>query len=511
MRGGERRVSDAAEQLIEEIATSSAWPLERERDILETVRNRRAIRRANRLRHPADFERLKKLMGWEARKPHLGVGDVPREYVHDPLARKIGTAFADFMWSGEPRFEASHPEDQAWLNLFVDQNDLAAKLHRATATLIVPEGEAWPKLHVDRTVAISPVVTFSSRLAVTPLWNGTHSMAAAFMSEWVEKEAIGNIVDGVVWRHFEVHAQGVVRNVLFKGSRGEIGKQRDLAERPETRGLQEVWAHGLPMLAQRWVNALDDDDPELGVSEYDSIVDFIRTLNESRVIAAENARLTAKKRLFVSDDLVADDGSFDAGADVVATGSAGYEVGSTASRPPVQAVEYSYDSEPLIGHTDHTQDAILTSVGLVPQVVGRHVDGHAETGVALKVRLIPTVAAAEAKAREPDSKLPLLLQLAGMIDGLPVDRSGFNRLYLGSSKPPTVTRGSLLPRDETEVVTDNATAVTAGIRSLLVAVKEQWPEWSEDEWNKEVERIVADNSVPDVQVPDPHTPDLAPV
>lgn len=498
-------MTDQAEQLIAEIAATNTWPLPREQRIVETVRNRRALRRANRLRHPHDLERVKRLMGWAQRAPHLGVGDVPREYVHDPIARKIGQSFADFLWSGEPRFEAADEADQPWLGLLVSENHLPDKLHRATATLIVPEGEAWVKIHVDRQVAVSPVITFASRLAVVPAWSGEHLTAAAFVTEMVVND--GSAVQ-TVWRHLEVHAPRVVRNVLFKGSRTEIGQRRPLEDRPETAGLPDVWAHGLPMLCQRWVNTLDDDDHQLGVSEFDGILDFLRTLNESRVIAAENARLTAKKRLFVTDDILSPDGTFDAGADVIATGSDGHTLGESSGRPPVQAVEYSYDSEPLIAHTDHTQDSILAAVGLVPQIVGRHVGGRAETGTALKVRLIPTIAAAEAKARQPDSKLPLLLQLAAMVDALPVDQYGFNRRYLGLSKPPTVTRASLLPRDDTEIVQDNATAVAAGIRSRRTAIAEQWPAWTPQDVDDELEQIAADERI---ELPALPEPDSSPV
>jgi hypothetical protein len=503
-------MADAAQQLLEEIKASPCWPLQREKSALATVRYRRALRRANRLRQPEDFELVKVLMGWEDRKPHLGVGDVPREYIHDPLPRKIGQAFADFLWSGEPQYRASTDADQPWLGLLVDENDLTARLHRAEATLIVPEGEAYLKIHTDREVAISPIITFSSRLAVTPLWKGDHLMAAAFFTEYHDQEFVEQdgktMLTDVVWRHFEVHSDRVVRNALFKGTRSEVGKQRNLADRPETAALTETWPHGLPMLCQRWVNALDDDDPTLGVSDYDSIIDFQRTLNEARVIAAENARLTAKKRVFVTDDLLATDGSFDAGADVIATGSQGGTLGDSPNTPPVSAVEYSYDSVPLIAHTDHTMDAMLNAVGLVPQIVGRHVDGQAETGVALKVRLIPTIATGEAKAREPDSKLPLALQLAGMVDALPVAFGGFNRAYAGLSKPPTVTRDSLLPRDETEVVADNANAVNAGIRSRETAVREQWPGWSDPEIQEELDRIDGDFALPQLPESNPIEP-----
>ena len=96
----------------------------------------------------------------------------------------------------------------------------------------------------------------------------------------------------------------------------------------------------------------------------------------------------------------------------------------------------------------------------------------------------------------------MLFRSAAMVDALPVDQYGFNRRYLGLSKPPTVTRASLLPRDDAEIVQDNATAVAAGIRSRRTAIVEQWPAWTPQDVDDELEQIAADEHIELPALPD---------
>lgn len=493
-------MTDYADQLIAELEQSARWPLQREVDTLKTVEMRRAFRRADALRNKYDRGLLLQLANWEQRARELFVGPVQREYVIDPLPRRIALAFADFLWGAEADFDAADETDQPWVDLIVSENQLASKLHRAE-TLIVSEGEAWWKVWVDRECAITPLVDWCSRLAVVPLWRGSHLLACAFFTE-VAIEGVGatstvsdqSASGATVWRHVEVHTDRRVVNLLYKGSRGELGKRVDLAEREETADLQDVWNHGLPMLAGRIVNDIDDD-PSLGISDYDQQVDFFLALNEARTIGAENTRLTAKKRLFVAGSLIEPDGTFDAGSDVIAVDQAGGTLGDSTDKAPVTEVEYSFDAKSLIEYDNDLEAAILSRVGLVPQLLGRGVEGHSQSGTAIRLRFLPTENAAGGKAREWDDKGPHILHLTMLVDALPEERGGFGRSYSNLLAPPTIERGSILPRDEAEIVEENATAVGSGIRSRETAIREQHPEWTDEDVEEELKRIEEDEKV----------------
>lgn len=483
-----------ADQLLAELQSSETWPLKRERRILSAVHRRRAWRRGEK-------GVLEDLAKWDSRCTELFVGDEKREYIHDPLAKRIAGAFADFLFGDEPTFTAHNERDQDWLDLIVNENRLPSVLHRAER-VNASEGEVWWHIWTDREVALVPLVEYVSRLRVVPLWRGDRLLAVAFVTIVAEE-------DDVVWRHLEVHAEGQVTNALFEGHRGQLGTRRNLATRPELDGLEEVWAHGLPILAGRIVNELDDDHA-LGIGEYDQIQDLLLALNEARTIGAENTRLTAKKRLFVNSALTAPDGSFDAGQDVVQVDGDGQVLGDSGSAPPVSAVEYSYDAVPLITHNQDLESTILSRVGLVPQIVGRQVDGQAESGTSIRLRFLPTEIASDGKSREQLDKLPTIAQRLMLVDQLPAERGGFGRTYAEAGAPPTVTLGSILPRDDGEVATENSLAVQAGIRSVETAVRNQNPEWDEPDVLAEIQRIRDDQSpAAVVQPPDPpsHTQD----
>lgn len=475
-----------ADQLLSEVESSDVWPLKRERHILSEVHKRRAWRRGEK-------RVLEMLAKWDTRCTELFVGEEKREYVHDPLAKRIAGAFADFLFGDSPEVTAHNERDQAWLDLILDENRLPSILHRAER-VTASEAESWWHIWTDRETALTPLVEFVSRLRVVPLWRGDRLLAVAFATILADE-------DDVIWRHLEVHADGQVVNALFEGDRNKLGGRRNLGARPEMAGVEETWSHGLPILAGRVVNELDDDHA-LGIGEYDQIQDLLLALNEARTIGAENTRLTAKKRLFVNSALVEPEGTFDAGQDIVQVDGQGNVLGESGSAPPVSAVEYSYDAQPLIAHNQDLESTILSRVGLVPQIIGHQVDGQAESGTSIRLRFLPTEIAADGKSREWLDRLPIIVQRLMLVDQLPAERGGFGRTYAEAGAPPTVELGSILPEDDNEIATENALAVQAGIRSVETAVRKQNPDWSDQDVQDELDRIKGDQP----QMPEPAPP-----
>lgn len=501
-----------ADDLLGEIESVGVWPLPREREVREVVAIRRAFRRADPLRYRTDRDLLVAFLGWEDRCRELWPSLDGRELIIDPLPKRAALAFGDFLWSAEPTFTTAAEDDQPWLDLTIEENQLGSRLHRAEVVK-VSEGETWWKIWTDHQASVTPTITFSSRLDVVPLFRGDRLLAVAFVAEFVEGGYGGHAANsiagtpgftggGTVYRHLEVHEHGRVVNRLYKGGRGVIGELVDLDARAETAGILEEWTHGLPMLAGRIVNDLDDSF-ELGISDYDQLTGLFGMLSEARTIAAENTRLTAKKRLLVAGELLGPSNEFDAGMDVVRVESGGGIVGQSAGAPPVTEAEYSYDSKALNDHLSETEKTALSRMGLVPQLIGRDVTGQGESGFARRLVFLPTENASQAKAREWDDHLPNILQLALMVDALPAERGGFGRSYRNLLAPPTVVRGSILPRDDQEIVQENAVAVTAGIRSRRTAIRAQHEGWTEQDITTELAEIASDEHATSLDVPPP--------
>lgn len=467
---------DFADQLIHELDAATEWPLPREKRAHDQALKGRAFRRG-------ENETLKALAGFDA----------DRKLYVDPLARRIAFGFADFLFSEDTALRASVDGMQGEVDAFAEVNGLQARLHRA-CRVSVSEGETFWKLHTNRAVAQTALVRFCSRRDVVPLFDGDLLLAAAFVTERgrerpQDEEAVGD----VVYRHAEVHTDGRVVNVLYRGTDRTLGARVELTARPETSLMVPELGHGLPMWAGRVVNDLDDDD-SVGMPDYESVEDLLVALCEAVTISAENARLTGVDRVMVAGSLRQMDGSFDASMQVFEADAAGITMGEEASSAPVKVIEKRYDADPLWTHIRNLVHTILSRVGLVVQVIGQDEGGKAETGTAIRLRFLPTAQAARGKTREYTKAIAQFTGLAVAIAQLPESVGGFGRATGGDplAELPAVEFGDAVPVDEHERTNDLAVAVTGEIMSRETAVREQHPGWADEQVADELRRIRQD-------------------
>lgn len=480
-------MDDAIDALLAELDAAPCWPLPREEHPRRQAAEGRALRKNDR-------DWLKTMCGW----------DTDRDYVCDPLARRIAYGFADFLFSEPPELTAAGDADDVTTELDhqAEVNKLGARLHRAER-IVISEGEAWWKLHVNRAVADVPLLTWNSRYDVVPLLDGDRVTAAAFVTTRCVRPEMG--VDEeqleVHYRHLEIHGDKRVVNVLYRGTQDELGRRVDLDRIPQTAGYAKEWNHGLPMLAGRVVNDLDDDDC-MGVSEYDAIRDLLLSLNEAVTIASENARLTGKDRIFVAGRFRQMDGSFDASLEVFEVEQENSMLGEGPDKPPIYGIEKSYDAVPLWVHITNLVKTTVRSVGLVPQWVGEDIDGQAESGTAVRLRFLPTTNAANGKLREWGDELPKILQRMLMVTALPEALGGFAR-GTKDVEPPAVEFTDPLPVDTSQTLVDVGAAVAAEIMSRRTAIQTLHPEWDAKQVDDELAEIAGDAPEPVAPPPDP--------
>jgi hypothetical protein len=486
-------VPDAVDELLAELDTAGCWPLDRELHVHNTLRQRRALR-------TGDKTWLRTLGGW----------DIDRPIVHDSLARRIAFGFADFLYGRDPDIIAADESDQRTLDEAIEENRLAARLHRAER-MIVSEGEAWWKLHVNRAVAPCALLTWTSRLYVVPLLYGDRVLACAFVTQRAKDYEPGEKPDDppieIIYRHAEIHGPGRVINVLYKGTPEELGRRVALDSRPETAGYNPEWNHGLPMIAGRIVNDFEDDEC-LGVSDYDQVMDELIALDEAITTSVENTRLTAVDRVAVSGEFTRQDGSFDASMQVFQVRSEGGETLGEGGKSgvPLAYLEKRYDAEPLWLHITKLVQTILSRVGLVAEFIGDNDrSGQAPSGAAIRLRFIPTTNAAEGKLREHRHDVPHIAELILQIAKLPAANGGFGQSVTVSG-PPAVEFADILPQDESETTTDVSTAVTAEVMSRRTAIRTLHPEWDDEQIDDELADIQRDlGQEPDKPSPGPES------
>lgn len=497
----EAREPDFADQLISELDESPKWPLPREVIPRRKVAEGRALRKQDR-------EWLKTMHGW----------DPDRDYVADALARRIAFGWADFLFAEDVTItaageDAPKPDEgpnrddgasagsgnaardaaQEEIDRMVEATRMPALLHRAERK-VVSEGEAYWKLHTNIAVADYAQLTWLSRLDTVPLFYGDQLLAAAFVTERRRVMELYRQGDKdqmeVVYRHAEIHTDQRVVNVLYRGTNDELGARIPLDQITETAGYAEQWLHGLPMLAGRVVNDLDDDDT-IGIGEYDAVVDELLALNEAMTIAVENARLTGKDRIFSAGRFMQSDGSFDASLEVFQVEPDDSTMGEGDAKPPVVAIEKKYDAQALWFHITKLVKTIVNSCGLVPQWIGEDVEGHGETGLAIRLRFIPTTNSAKGKTREWSHAVPHIVDLQLRVAALPVDQGGFGR-DVAQDEPPAVEFADPIPADQSRDLIDVAAATTSEVMSRYIGVKTLHPEWTDEQIEEELARIDKD-------------------
>lgn len=411
-----------------------------------------------------------------------------RQYMVDPLPGRIVGAKADLIFGEDPTFTAAKDADQDQLSGIVDANDLPSQLQRAER-ICASEGEVWWKTYVDTEQVAYPLIQWLSRAFCIPMFRGRTLLAAAFYSELEAEE------EGYCYRLVEVYDANVVRHYLFKAGRSEkgIGDLVALTDHPETADLAEEWQHDLDqLLCGRVVND-EGTDPTYGISDYAGVKDLLYALNEATTIGVENARLTAKKRVIVPQRFLDERGEFPGGVDtIIAT-----EVDADPDKPGqgLVQVEWEFDATALQVWTTDLEDRILTRTRTAPVLVGRYTEG-AQTGPALRARLLDSVLDAHGKGRYWDDELPKCLRAAQRVDALSKEEGGLGNQWTQADEPPAIERTLPLPEDESEQAQRIATEVGAELKSRKTGITELHPDWTEEQVIEEMKLISEDNPLP---------------
>ena len=455
-------MASPAETLIQRLEAASQWPLEPK--VTDRVSFLAALREA-------DEVSLRAFLRWERE----------RDYVPDPLPSVVARAHADLLWGETPEIEPANEADTEQLLAITEGCDLQSEGHRA-AMVASSEGEVWWHAYVDRVAADTPQIQFFSRASVIPLWRSGYPLAVALVT-------IVEATDTEVLRLVAVHEVGRVVHRLYRGTTVQLGNPVPLASHADTETLMDEWRHNLGvMLAGRILNKPSAPGSTLGGSDYQGVERLFLALNEASTIAVEGARLTAKPRLFVDRKYLDERGDFPAGADIFQLDN---RDGADGEKAGIVAVQYDFKAQELISYMRDLTDRAVTRAGLVAQWVGASVDGRAETGTALRVRMIPATLTAQGKARYMTQGVRQALLCAQLLDALPVESGGFGRAWT-LQEPPSITFKDPVPNDEQEEAQRLSLLTSAEIQSRRTSITELHPEWDEAQVDEEVARLAED-------------------
>jgi hypothetical protein len=483
-------VAEAIERLQAQLEGCKTWPPQREQRARRDMRLHRAFR-------VSDRDVLRREVDWDA----------DRTYVVDPLGERIPGCWADMIYGEAPTFTAAQDGDQEALDALIESNAVPDELQEAVK-VASSEGQVWWRIVSDRSMP-HPTIEWRSRLDVYVLMAGRQIAAVAFVERLECPKDDGD--EDAIWRYVEYQEPGRIVNAVYRASSGgeeteadrSLGDERALTDHPETADLEEEWNTTLDvLLAGRVLNGRGAS-PATGRSDYAGISDFLLALNEASTVGTENARLTGKKRAIVTPDMLDERGNFPDGTDVFVRSATDGDP-DNPTQPLIQ-LEWEFDASALIEWAEHLADIALTRARVAPQLVGRFTEG-AQTGPALRARLLDSILAAEGKARGWDAEVPKMLAAAQMVDQLPEESGGFGHQWSSAQEPPAIERKDSLPIDEDEQVARIAQEIAAEILSRETAIKERHPDWSQDRVDEELAAIVKDIgtfSAPEVPFEEP--------
>jgi hypothetical protein len=477
------------DELIRRLARAPEWPLPADRERWVEIAEHVALRENDR-------EQLKVLAGWEP--------DTDRRFRVDPLAARISETMTSLVFGSVPNFEAAEADDQELLDDVVSENRRCGLSWKDLGMTLSSEGETWWRILVDLERADHPLVEWHSRLGVVPLWIGPKLRAVAFVSRLDPIDEN----DHQFWRHMELHDDEHVQQLLWLSpTEQDLGVPVELAAHPDTESLSELpWAHDMPQMMAGWIRNREGSNPRKGYSDYDGIEDMLIELHETLTVGHENMKLTAKKRVVVPRSAVnRETGTVDDDQEFFIADSDSSTLGQEPGKGPWQVLEYEFDAAALSQYRRDIAVDALSRKGINAQfasVPSGESDGYATSGVALRLRLIPSVNAGADRAENIDREVPGIFQLVQLLDAAPrnaeENTGGFERPWRRPEERPSFDRGPALPEDEVERDARIATNVEARLLSRRTGIEEQHPEWEDERVIEELRRIsIEDGETPD--------------
>jgi hypothetical protein len=462
-----------ADDLVDRLDLATHWPIDEDEREARTQVERWVAFREN------DREALKTIANWQS---------VTQPYRVDPLAERISGAFASLLFGREPKVKVAEGNPQDRMDDILRENRWGSRLRSAEETCS-SEGEVWWRVVADPARFDQPMLTWHSRLDVVPHYVAQRVGAVAFISRLEDPDGD----EAIVWRHFEVHDDTTVRNVLYRGGETRIGVQVELTAHPLVEELAEEWEHDTGMMAGRIVN-VEGTDPTLGKSDYDGIEDHLLELNECFSTGAKNRGLTALQRAYGPESAVDETGALPEGQNFLAVDDSDMAPGMTGPGEKFGVLNFTFDAEALIKWWRHVAQLALSRRGITPQFTGDATDaeGYAQTGVALRMRLIPSTNEGDRRASPWRDEADNILLRLQQIDARPESERGFGQSWPKVDEAPAVTLGDALPVDEIEDSTRLSTLRSADAISIRQAVIERNPDWDEKQVDEEVERINQD-------------------
>lgn len=408
-------------------------------------------------------------------------------FIHVPIANDISETSSAFLFGESPiiRFAAESEgmkEDQKALDDMLTNSGFYKKLVEA-AEVASAIGGVYLKVAWDSELSDEPIPVVVQCEQAFPTFKFGKLVKVTLVYE-IENDG------STVYRLAETIEKGKITNELYKGSADNLGHLANLSECEETKDLQKVVETAGAMTCVYVPNMLPNKLNRLspmGRSDYHGIETLMDALDEVFSAWMVDVQI-ARGRIHVPSGYVKELGD-NSRFNIDTMMYEELDIDPTAMTKPIEATQFEIRSEQFEKTCLNLLDRIITSAGYSPQSFGLNIAGRAESGTALNVRERKSFSTTNKKQSYWEDSLKELIQSMCMI----------KQAYLGGTFKCDLSINIAF----VDSISNNLPEVSNSVKTLSDAkaistdtkVRMVHPEWTEEQVEMEVERIMNDDSM----------------
>jgi A118 family predicted phage portal protein len=408
-------------------------------------------------------------------------------FIHVPIANDIAETSSAFLFGETPliRFNSDSENmkgPQSTLDKMLTDSGFFQRLVEG-AEVASAIGGVYVKIAWDSEVSEYPIPVIVQCEQAFPEFKFGRLVKASLVYE------VSN--DGsTVYRLVETISKGKIENVLYKGSSDNLGHKASLSECECTKSLKDSVDTADVMtcfyIPNMLPNKLNRQSP-MGRSDYqgqETLMDALDEVFSAWMVDIQIARgkihvpsgyvkeLEGGKKSFNIDTMMYEE----------------LDVDPTAMTDPIKTTQFEIRSEQFEKTCLNLLDRIITSAGYSPQSFGLNIAGRAESGTALNVRERKSFATTSKKQSYWEPVIKAMVKTMCAIYNAFLSGTFSNELEVNVEFMDSVSNNL------TEVSNSVKTLADAKALSTETKVRMVHPEWTNNQVQEEVERILNDES-----------------
>lgn len=408
-------------------------------------------------------------------------------FIHVPVANDIAETSSAFLFGESPiiRFGSDSEgmkDNQKQLDDMLTKSGLFQRLVEG-AEVASAIGGVYMKVAWDSELSENPIPVIAQCEQAFPEFKFGKLVKVTLVYEASN--------DGsTVYRLAETISKGKIENVLYKGSSDNLGSKVNLNECESTKGLTPTIETADVMtcvyIPNMLPNKLNRQSPS-GRSDLHGIETLMDALDEVFSAWMVDVQI-ARGKIHVPSGYVKELGeNGKASFNIDTMMYEELDVDPTSMTKPIEATQFEIRSEQFEKTCLNLLDRIITSAGYSPQSFGLNIQGRAESGTALNVRERKSFATTNKKQSYWEPALKELIKVMCVI----------KKEFLGGKftcdlESINIAFSDGISNNMSEVSNSVKTLSDAKALSTDTKVRMVHPEWTDEQVQEEVERILND-------------------